>query len=57
MTEMHEIKYQAGMIDPLNKALEKCVEEWTKNAVPDWKMIGYCSKQQAEAWRKLHPDG
>ena len=40
---------------PLDRALERCVSEWTKAGVPNWQMIGYCSKQQAESYRKLHP--
>lgn len=39
---------------PLDKALEQCVEQWTKNRVPDWAMIGYCSKQQADAYLALN---
>lgn len=38
---------------PLEKALEKCAEEWTKLRVPNWEMIGYCAKNQAEAYRSL----
>jgi hypothetical protein len=40
---------------PLDVALEKCVEDWTKAGVPDFRMIGYCAKQQAEAYRLVHP--
>jgi hypothetical protein len=40
---------------PLDQALENCVEEWTKAGVPDFRMIGYCAKHQAEAYRKVHP--
>lgn len=40
---------------PIEKALEKCVEEWTKDRLPDFSMIGYCATRQAEAYRSLHP--
>ncbi len=39
---------------PLDKALEKCTEEWTKARVPNWQMIGYCAGKQAEAYRSLN---
>ncbi len=39
---------------PLEKALEKCTEEWTKERVPDWQMIGHCAETQADAFRKLN---
>ncbi len=59
------LKWQAqGMMDfknasdavgkPLEKALEKCTEEWTKNRIPDWQMIGWCAKQQETAYRRLN---
>jgi hypothetical protein len=40
---------------PLEKALERCTEEWTKDRLPNWEMIGYCATKQAEAYRNLHP--
>jgi hypothetical protein len=40
---------------PLDAALEKCVEEWTEHGVPNWQMIGFCSKQQADSYLRLHP--
>lgn len=41
--------------DAFNPTLEKCVEEWTKDRIPDWQMIGYCAGQQAEAYRQINP--
>lgn len=38
---------------PIEKALEGCTEEWTKDRLPDWQMIGYCSTKQADAFRAL----
>lgn len=39
---------------PLDKALEKCVEQWTKSGRPDFMMIGHCAEEQAEAYRNLN---
>jgi hypothetical protein len=39
---------------PLEKALEKCTEQWTKARVPDWSMIGYCAKNQADDYLKIN---
>lgn len=39
---------------PLEKALETCTEEWTKDHIPDWRMIGYCATKQADAYRALN---
>ncbi|MES2902829.1 MAG: hypothetical protein V4696_01465 [Pseudomonadota bacterium] len=44
----------ASVGKPLEKALEKCTEQWTKNRLPDWAMIGYCANNQAEAYLKLN---
>lgn len=38
---------------PIEKSLERCTEEWTKNRVPNFAMIGYCATRQAEAYRSL----
>lgn len=35
--------------------LEKCTEEWTKNRIPDWMMIGFCATSQAGAWQRMNP--
>jgi hypothetical protein len=40
---------------PLEKALEQCTEDWTKDRLPDWEMVGMCASKQAEAYRNLHP--
>jgi hypothetical protein len=42
---------------PLERALEKCVEEWTKDRIPDFQMIGYCAKTQAESYRRVNERG
>lgn len=34
--------------------LEKCTEEWTRERLPDWQMIGHCAVTQAVAFRRLH---
>jgi len=39
---------------PIEKALERCTEEWTKDRLPNFAMIGYCATRQAEAYRALH---
>jgi hypothetical protein len=39
---------------PFEKTLEKCVEEWTKKGIPDYQMIGYCAKTQADAYMRLN---
>ena len=39
----------------IEPALEQCTEEWTKDRLPDFAMIGYCASKQAEAYRSLHP--
>jgi hypothetical protein len=48
-----------GVSDRLGKAiepaLETCTEEWTKERLPDWQMIGHCAVSQAEAFRRLRP--
>lgn len=38
----------------IEPTLEKCTEEWTKNRIPDWQMIGFCAKTQADAFRRLN---
>lgn len=38
---------------PLEPALEKCAEDWTKDRVPDWQMIGHCAAEQADAFTRL----
>lgn len=38
--------------EPIEKALEKCTEEWTNDRVPDWQMIGYCATVQAKAFKQ-----
>jgi hypothetical protein len=40
---------------PFEPTLEKCTEEWTKDGMPNWQMIGYCAKTQADAYRRLNP--
>ena len=40
---------------PLEKALERCTEEWTSDRLPDWSMIGYCAEKQAQSYRALNP--
>lgn len=39
---------------PIEKALEQCTEEWTKDRLPDFAMIGYCATRQAEGYKALH---
>ncbi len=39
---------------PLEKSLEKCTEEWTKNRVPNWQMIGWCAERQVTAYQELN---
>lgn len=39
---------------PFESTLEKCTEEWTKDRIPDWQMIGDCAAKQAEAFRRLN---
>ncbi len=39
---------------PLEKALEKCTEQWTKNRLPDWDMIGHCAQKQADSYLALN---
>lgn len=34
----------------LHKALEKCTEDWTKDGLPDWQMIGFCAVEQARGY-------
>lgn len=51
---LQEFLDAAAVGKPLDKALRTCVEEWTKERVPDFQMIGYCAKQQAEAWRRIN---
>lgn len=40
---------------PIEKTLEHCTEEWTKDRLPDFAMIGHCATRQADAFRSLHP--
>jgi hypothetical protein len=40
---------------PIEKALKRCTEEWTKDRLPNFAMIGYCATRQAAAYRSLHP--
>lgn len=64
--QQHCLKEQAaGMLQfkavsdelgkPIEKALEKCTEAWTKDRLPDWQMIGHCAVEQATAYRALKP--
>lgn len=39
---------------PFEKTLENCTEDWTKNRMPDWQMIGHCAKEQADAYRAIN---
>jgi hypothetical protein len=39
----------------IEPALETCAEEWTRERLPDWQMIGHCAVTQAEAFRRLRP--
>lgn len=38
---------------PIEKALENCTEQWTKDRLPDWQMIGHCALEQAAAYGAL----
>lgn len=38
---------------PIEKTLEKCTEDWTKDGLPDWQMIGHCAVNQGAAFRRL----
>jgi hypothetical protein len=40
---------------PIEKALERCTEQWTADRLPNWQMIGFCATKQAEAYRSLRP--
>lgn len=53
MVEFKDVSDQLGK--PIEKALEKCTEQWTKDRLPNWQMIGYCATQQAAAYRTLNP--
>ncbi len=35
--------------------IENCVSQWTRDRLPDWAMIGYCARQQADSYRRLQP--
>lgn len=37
----------------IEKALEKCADDWTKDGLPDWQMIGHCAIGQARAFQTL----
>lgn len=51
---MRDFKYASDTIGkPIEKALEKCVEDWTSAGIPNWQMIGYCARTQATAFRRL----
>lgn len=52
MLQFKQVSDELGK--PIEKALEHCTEEWTKDRLPNWKMIGYCATKQAEAYRSLH---
>lgn len=63
--QAHCLKEQAaGMVQfkqasdsigkPIEKALETCTEEWTRDRLPDWQMIGHCAQTQADAYRRLN---
>lgn len=51
MVELKAVHDEFGT--KLEKALEECVELWTEDRLPDWRMIGYCAKQQADAYERL----
>lgn len=36
----------------IEKVLEHCMTDWTRDGLPDWAMIGYCSRQQADSMRR-----
>jgi hypothetical protein len=37
----------------IEKALERCTEEWTRDRLPDWQMIGHCAVEQGTAWHRI----
>lgn len=39
---------------PIEKALEKCTEEWTRDRIPDFQMIGHCAVEQGVAWHRIN---
>lgn len=52
MSAFREVALSLGK--PIEKALEKCAEDWAKNSIPDWEMIGFCARQQASAYYKIN---
>ena len=38
---------------PIEKALERCTEEWTRDELPDWQMIGHCAVTQGVAFHRV----
>lgn len=51
--EFRQIVTTIKTTDPLVPALLKCLDEWSSATVADWRMVGYCAKQQQEAYRQL----
>jgi hypothetical protein len=51
MLQFKQVSDELGK--PFEQTLEKCTEEWTKNRMPDWQMIGYCATEQAKSYRAL----
>jgi hypothetical protein len=39
----------------LKAALRRCVDEWAPPGDANFEMVGYCAKQQADAYHRLHP--
>ena len=38
----------------IEPALERCAEDWTKDGLPDWQMIGHCAVEQGTAYRRVN---
>lgn len=58
LAEFRQAYLQHGSV--IERALESCVEEWTKyprtrRALPDFRMIGHCARQQSDAILSQRP--
>ncbi|HEY8593278.1 MAG TPA: HIRAN domain-containing protein [Sphingomicrobium sp.] len=41
---------------PLNKALERCVEEYTTAGIPNFTLIGLCAQSEADSYLAFNPE-
>lgn len=44
----------SGNKKDIEPALAKCLSDWSKGDLINWMMVAYCSRQQVEAFHRLH---